>query len=82
LAACPPPAVTPKCLARDIGLTRCDGGYLNSQLCQQEVEIARAVVAAPGLHCDPYLDQIRSRQYPLWCGSQGTHDLLRFRHLV
>ncbi|MGC2079090.1 MAG: hypothetical protein WA728_24300, partial [Xanthobacteraceae bacterium] len=35
-----------------------------SQLRQQKVEIARAIVAASGLHYDSYLNQIRSRQYP------------------
>jgi hypothetical protein len=76
------PAITPKCLARDIGLTRRDGCYVNSQLCQQEIEIARAIVAALGLHYDSHLDQINGRQYPLWRRSQGTHDSLRFRFLV
>ena len=34
------PAVTPKRLARDIGLTRRDGSYVDSQFRQQQVEIA------------------------------------------
>jgi hypothetical protein len=29
------PAITPKSLARDIGLTRRDGGYVNSQFREQ-----------------------------------------------
>jgi hypothetical protein len=44
----PSPAITSKCFAGDIGLTRRNLSYINSQLCQQEIEIARAIVAATG----------------------------------
>jgi hypothetical protein len=42
-------ATTPKRLARDIGLSRGDSNDVNSQLCQPEVEITRAIVTTSQL---------------------------------
>jgi hypothetical protein len=52
------PAITPKSFARDIGVACGDGCYVDFQLCQQRVEIACSIVAAPGLHYDSHFDQI------------------------
>ena len=58
--------------------------YLNSQFCQQEVEIARSIVAVPALHYDSHFDQIRSRTQKRnpWCArpwvalkTAGTSEL-------